>query len=221
MANLRVPSPLVRGIRTLATINDSALKDLLTALEHAPLSLDNQALVGSVASHASSLDPTEVAQIVTDVVGLIRYRNDLGIPTLEFAEGISTSSDLDLDDEQRSVLVERLRTFLSVPTLVLVEKALGVLGDNERDFAEARILTDARPIFASETIDRPSAVVILHSLRIRYYQDGRLKDFYVALDTRDLSQLKDVVERAITKQAALVASLSDTGIPYLDAEAER
>ena len=148
----------------------------------------------------------------------------MGLSTEEFAKimsdtAASAKSDKFLFSENDKATLEtrlakifELRRSLSVTT-----KALDVLTSHDRVFYTARILTDLRPVF-DESGDLIEAAVIVHNLRIHYGQDDDHRDFYVALDTRDIQSLRDVLDRADKKARSLEELLRLSGVSYLDAD---
>lgn len=72
-----------------------------------------------------------------------------------------------------------------------------------------------RPVFRQPNA-KPIGSVINHTLKIEYHEDGDHKDFYVALDAQDLSELKGVLERAETKAISLRSFLKQSEMPDLN-----
>jgi hypothetical protein len=92
-------------------------------------------------------------------------------------------------------------------------KIADLMNEVERSFWNARILTDVRTSFGSDASVKPSAASILHTLVIRYHDDlARHREFYVALDSADLSFLKALIERAEAKDKTLSDLLAKTDV---------
>jgi hypothetical protein len=85
----------------------------------------------------------------------------------------------------------------------------------ENVYYKSRTITDIRPVFSTE-IDSVEAALIIHTLRIHYHIGAAHKDFYVALDTNDLQQLIDVLERAKVKAEKLKAMLAASNTPHFE-----
>lgn len=88
-------------------------------------------------------------------------------------------------------------------TLGVIAKAAILLTESERLFGDGRIITEIRPVFADNLDDRPSAAIIVHTLRIQYSDAEGSKEFYVALKSIDVQKLKKTTERALTKEQNL------------------
>jgi len=84
---------------------------------------------------------------------------------------------------------------------------------------EVRILTDVRPVFEPSAPEAaPAGAVIVHTLKISYRGDNSAKDFFVALDSEDVRQLTEQLERARSKAESLKSVLKAAEVPYIDAE---
>ena len=94
-------------------------------------------------------------------------------------------------------------------------RALDVMREYEHVYCESRILTDIRPVFTGN--EEPSAFVFVHNLKIGHDMSVVKKhhEFFVALDSADLRELRDVCERAIRKEAKLNAALADTSMSLI------
>ena len=143
----------------------------------------------------------------------------LGLFVVEVARAAETQGETHLtaSRDQWDVLPKRLGVLLGPGSpLYLSAKANGVIGEQERLFCEARILSDCRPIFDRRPSDGPIALAIVHTLKISYHRGGAdLEEFFVALDTEDLQTLKSVILRAEEKQAALRIFAEKAALPLI------
>ena len=100
-------------------------------------------------------------------------------------------------------------------------KAFRLMPQHQHLFVRSELYSDIRPVFRPDnpTI-RPSAAVIVHSLKIVYREGTETKDFYLGLDDDDLQQLKATIDRAILKHECLKLMISDFGIQCLGLERE-
>ncbi len=125
------------------------------------------------------------------------------------------------DEEQRDHFQGRLLALLSIDALSTVARAGGLLLENEHSLRQTRVVTDIRPVFESEKPDAsPAGAVIVHTLKISYWADNEVKNFFVALDTNDVRELSQQLERANAKAESIKKSVLDKGteVSYIDAE---
>lgn len=141
-----------------------------------------QTLISLNVSRAHS--DTSVAEFVGDV-----------LETLEESDLVNSSNK---EDAQ-----VRLSKLLSVASLGVTAKALHLQLDHERLLSYVRILTDARPVYGTNVNAAPDAVLITHTLKLSYYQDGKPIDIYIAIDSDDIANFEQVIERAKSKATSL------------------
>ncbi len=127
--------------------------------------------------------------------------------------------ELHVSPEIESSVVERLSELLELKALNILEtKAEELKSEYEHTFCDCRIFTDLRPVFGGNPQESPSAMLLVHMLRMGYHDsnENRHKEFHIALDSSDLFALKEAIERAETKAKSLKASLEAAGIKSLD-----
>jgi hypothetical protein len=103
-------------------------------------------------------------------------------------------------------------------TLGLSVKASFLSYQSPRHIRQARIITDARPVFHSDPSSGPAAFVITHTLQIEYHEDGREREWFGVVDHEDLDTLAKAVERARTKEKTLRNSLTLGNVPVVDGD---
>lgn len=105
-------------------------------------------------------------------------------------------------------------------TLGVRAKAYRLMPQHQHIFNRSEIYSDIRAVFRPENPDiKPTAAVIVHSLKIDYHEDYEIKAFYFGLNENDLRQLMNTVERAIKKHECLKAMITDNlGIQCLEEE---
>jgi len=128
-------------------------------------------------------------------------------------------TDLEQDTAYWEQLSELMQKILSSKGMSWIAKSLQLQQENARMYATARILTDIRPVFGENHHLPPPMGVVLHTLKLSYFtNDGKENDFHVVLDRLDLKQLRDVIDRALVKEATL-ANMK-TSFPILQIEGE-
>jgi hypothetical protein len=118
-------------------------------------------------------------------------------------------------DALKSELANLLDPRSSVATSA---KATDVLYEHERLFQYVRVITDLRPVFAETPKSGVQAAVVVHSLRIEYFDTAKhaVRSFQVALDRNDLAFFGRVVDRALEKEEIMARALEKAEIPRLD-----
>jgi len=73
-----------------------------------------------------------------------------------------------------------------------------------------------RPVFGEGIAEGPDAFIVTHTLKLHYWEAGKHKDFFVALDRNDVRSLKEIAERAEKKSARLTEIIDLTGVRHIE-----
>lgn len=77
-------------------------------------------------------------------------------------------------------------------------------------------MTDIRPIFHADVTEKPGSVVIVHMLRMTERDNFQeQKDTYYALDSNDIRNLRNLIERALKKEEVLKNLMKESGITVI------
>lgn len=222
MAVLTIPDKYRSGITKIKSLSEEAIKELSDALENAPPSLKSRDLVNKISTSITLTNDQDIHEIIKALTSLYRLQADSDTPIEELAGDVANAMK-SLDDKGGGVSNEdndkfkfRLISLLGFESLVIASKASALQTDHEHIFCSAKIYTDLRPVFGSTPESAPVGGVIVHMLKVGYHKSGSHKEFYIALDTNDLSQLKTKIERAEIKSKALSTSFENLGLKCID-----
>jgi len=226
MSSISVPLPYQSGVLALLRVPEDQYRHLLSALKEAKPSLFVRGLVSQVAPKVDGIKSRDVRDIFESLVAMYAVHARHSISTSDFAEGISASVDDFEEAEKAGIPVQdKARLAQRLTELLEIEKPLGttskandVLIEHEHSFCSARILTDVRPIFPADLTTALSEAVIVHNLKITYHQDGKHKEFFVAMDSEDIQELKATIERAELKDKSAKSMLGAADVLCLDVE---
>jgi len=218
---IRIPDRHRPGLIKIRLVREEDFAELVWALENSAVVARFPLLSSRVASQVKLLNKTEIDDILRTLLSLASSLADSEVSVDKVASDLvdamraSAREDLRLSPENEDVFKNRIVRLLNISSLNMSAKACRVRTDYPGVFCDAKILSDIRPVF-DKPGDKPIGSVINHTLRIEYHEEGDHKEFYVALDTEDLSKLKRTLERAETKAASLKAYLKNSNMPDLD-----
>jgi transcriptional regulator of NAD metabolism len=221
MASLRIPESDYNGLAALLTLKDESRAELINALGEMPSSPTEDELVETISSKAKTIVPDIAALIAKVIISLSCGRIFLDSSIAEFAKAICEAMEesgveaLKLGDE-RDRFEAFLVKILSFDSLSALMKAQTILHEYEHLWCNGRILTDLRPVFGSGSLDEVTGMGIVHNLRIRYHEAGDIKEIFVAMDSEELEELAEMVERAQTKEETLRSVLTKAGIAEIE-----
>jgi len=220
MAKIRIPEEALPALQIIAKLDGKVFESLLSAIKNASPTLDPSQFPEQIDLKKIGISEEETDEIFSTLIGLYMAKENNDVSSNQLSEDIGGAiSELKADgfdfSQVKIKLVERLKLLLGFDkSLGVTAKAMDVLTEQERTYCSARILTDIRPVFTS-SVTSPSGAMIIHNLQIRFHSGKEHEEFYFALDTNDIKQLKSVVERAEEKAKALQTVIETAKLPYL------
>lgn len=220
MAEITIPEPYVAGLKIILSLSNESTAELVSALQRIPAKVFPYALANEIASNVRGIPLDDLSKVIETLQSLYFSNLDYEAPAEIMAEDVSqvAAQKEALSKEDREKFRDRLAKLLDIESLRIVTKALRVLRNNQNVFHEARIITEIRPVFASDVEESPPAAVILHMLNITCHGTDGHKELFIALDTDDVEVLRDVIDRADAKAVSLKSVLSKSGIVYLETD---
>ena len=221
---IRIPERYQAGIAKLISLPDNAIQELLSVLNETPQSLSLESIKVHIISKISSIPENDVDEILSALDSLYYIKSQSEVSAEDFTEQVlqamveTENKALRLEPSLRSLFNDRLITLMNGKLLSIVANSREMLYEQERTFGSARVLSDIRTVFSENSENTTDAAIIVHTLKIHYIQNNQHKEFFVALDTEDISFLIDTLIRAQEKEETLKAILAAANVPYIDAE---
>jgi hypothetical protein len=209
LAALDIPKRARAGLAILRQLPDEAVNVLLSEIEK---SSNATTTISGVASG-------DIDLLMYAINSMARVRAGAEVEVDEFIDDICDSlrEEGDIKSSDEPVLRERLAKVLAIESLDVAGKAVALHAEQANLFCTARILTDARPVYGDNVDAPPSAMIIVHTLKIDYHtEDGRrIHEFYVALGSRDIDTLRAALDRA-EKKAKSLRSVISQSVRFID-----
>lgn len=209
----------------MVALSEPELEAFVAALTAAPLSAHVERSAEAAEAIVERL-PSVPAEAVTQMVATlfvlyaVRAQADVGVSefTSDLIEAMQQSgnSGLAVPEGSLAAVRTRLSRLLEIEPLATMSKAVGLSTDYPRTFCDARILTDLRPVFSTDPAARPVGAVVAHTLKIEYHDSSGHEEFFVALDSADISTLQNALERAVSKAKSLASLLKESNLPEIN-----
>ena len=206
---LSLPQSQYPAFSALIQLTPDQRQKLLEALRATAPTLDDAKLSRQLSKEVGIL-PTRIKPLLSMLVNMYAVRLAHELSAEQFAQQIcdfaaaSSTPTLKPADENWEPIRQFIAAILDLTnTLGVIAKATTLLTESERLFQDGRIITEIRPVFADNLDDQPSAAIVVHTLRIKYDDAERSKEFHVALTSTDIQRLKKTTERALTKEQNL------------------
>lgn len=223
---LKIPERAREGLANILSLDAETYKKLVNVLASAKPKMSIRSFINSV---AASVDDRRIRPILDALIGLYVLLAHEGLDRIRVVESIQDAmeaenkSELHPKDGNWDDFKQRLQELLGFPgTLGITAKALDVFTAHEHVYCEteSRILTDIRPVFTDNLSGVPTTATIVHTLKIAYHEGGAVKEVYIAMDSRDVRQLRGFLDRADAKAKSLKSLLDLAGVQYLKTEDE-
>jgi hypothetical protein len=224
MAALTIPDEYFDALESILEASEESIEELRLALENVPVSIGEHILSEDVSAKIKTFPTDEVEDIVQTLMSFSFLRDRVRVSTEEFVDDLVEAAeeqelaDPDIFDDKRDLFRDRLISLLDSKALVTAARARAVLVDHEHDLCDVDLFTDIRPVFQSDEDTTASGAVIVHTLKLSYHQNNRIKEFYVTMDTQDLDRLSRLIERTKSKAEGLKAVVKVTNLSYIDVE---
>lgn len=204
---LRIPESGRPGVEKLTGLSADELDEVSEALEKGEPHLEIGDYVASVPD-VQSVTKDEIKDILTVLFNIHAVHDDLrktvDTVTDEFMRAISRLKLAVKDEKAVANFINRC--LRSHGPFGITAKAAKILSEHSHDYLGSRILSDVRPIFSTEPDREMLAALIVHNLRFNYH-DGELhRDFYIALDSKQLDELEMAIKRAKAKASLMIDS---------------
>lgn len=219
MAITRIPESFRLGLAKIRKLSSADVEALKAALSKSPPTGGMKGMIATICEQVPALKKDDAEDIARTLYSLYVIRTDadillaVAISELISAMRASGTEPLMLSEEEEDGFQNKMEMLLSLDAPAVAAKVEQLKVDYPKTFYAAKILTDIRPIFAKPE-QRPVGGAITHMLKIEYHEEGKHKEFYVALDAEHLQKLKAVLQRAEAKASSLksllkAASLAD------------
>lgn len=222
--SLSIPRQYEEALTKVGRLSEESTQELLAALRKTPNTISPSSLSSAVAAQVDTIAASDVEEIVPALLSLYSLRAHSEAAISDIVGGVVQAmgegglEGLGPPPEERTRFEDRLAELLSVSQLNETARAGRLLLENEHSFQETRVVTDIRPVFDLENPEAPpKGALIVHMLKIVYRTDNNTtKDFFVALDTKDVRVLLEQLERANAKAESLKPVLKAAGMDYID-----
>lgn len=213
MPVLDIPESDRAGLAIFRKMSDDVLNALLAEINRSP---------GPVPV-VENLSPGDAEQVMDAIKSMYRVRAYTEISLDKFISDICEvlRKDGELKENEEPQFRERLMRALDVQALNIAAKAFTLHTEYEHLFCEARILTDARPVYGENVSESPKAMIITHTLKIYYHETaGRPNEIYIGLGSNDIKTLRTILDRAEEKARSLQNAFETSKIPFIDPQQE-
>ncbi|HEY6184979.1 MAG TPA: hypothetical protein VIW67_22255 [Terriglobales bacterium] len=209
MALITIPVSEFPALLSIVAFSDAEFSALAKVLEEIPASLSRKKYVENLSGKFPALKPDQANLLLAAIFGMYSAKEKSKLSVSGMAEVIATAASESAEygsafsGGKAELLKSRVSQLLSIgKSFALTLKAADILTEVDNVFCGSRILSDIRPVFM-DSPEIAAAAIILHNLQISFHHLGKHQEFYVTLEEGELQQLRDTIDRAQAKNAAL------------------
>ncbi len=219
-----VPDEYYQGFVKLFSLESLAFEMLVNALKRAEPTLGTMKLANNLGP-IENLEPETITDILLSVSSLNNYREEIDasvedtVGDVNFIITTREKDSLFSRPERQESFKKRLTALLQNEQVYCSSKALGLTNNYDKVYYSAKVISDIRPIFGTNTADKPKASLVTHTLKIHFahFKDDEWvhEDTYVTMDINDIRRLKEVLSRAERKERTLAGIIKEAGMKNL------
>lgn len=213
LASLKIPERFKPGIAVLAQMPETSYQSLLEATKRAPKTFTTvQEFEAWVAPEVTALSTGDLRRLIDAVASMRRLLSKYNVSVPKLVSDITEAARASISNFEGpsgTDFAERLGSLLSIESFDIIGlKARELQGEAERTFCDARVITDVRPIYGETVEEVPTALLVVHTLKLVFHDISGHREFYLALDEEDISSLKKSLDRAEEKARSLKTLLA-------------
>jgi hypothetical protein len=213
---VRLPELVRPGFEKLRSLSEPHFRQLVSALSSLPPTSYARALIRQIAEQLDPEGEKGIGEILEMVTTFFSGPSTLGLTYREFVAAILNGYEGKLSKTVSDRMRARILELLASETLFIASKSSDLLHAQPNTLANARILTDLRPIFHDDPSRPPAGALIIHQLKLTYHTDIGHEEFFVTVDAEDLAMLKRVIERAEAKASNIMRAAHSTQLKVVD-----
>lgn len=221
---LRVPESQKSSFLKLIALSAEATEELTKGLADCKPTLSVEGLAAQLVERLEH-PPDDLLSMLTVLLSLYGVAYNLGEKPERVAQDVI---EVAFEDELLSEthgygsdeeITRRLTRLLEAgEALSVTSKAAVLLQHHDRVFSSANIVSDGRPIFVGDRELAPVAMMVVHNLEIEVHTGEERRSHFFSLDSVDLRSLRDVIDRAIKKEASFQTVIEKSGLYYLSTD---
>jgi hypothetical protein len=219
---LKILSDNLQRLGVLASWSDDEFLAFERGLASDVGNLANRGAVREAFDGSQSVSPQDAVDVFDAVMPLLvqyiadgKSAREVTDAVVAGVQRVTKRTQLTTDAELKT-LKDRLLGILANHRLILKAKATDLVYERGFILSRARIISDLRPVFGTDTASKVEALTVIHTLVLTYLDDNGHKKLHLALDSADLRMMREVLKRAEAKQKALDSLVKTAQVSRID-----
>lgn len=210
-----IPDKYLPGFEKLSALENAEFENIKEGLSYTSLTSSLKKLADKIVE-VKKVNLSDLQQILTSIGSILPYMERLEVRG-EVIEDIANIGEQKGFIKDKNTFVERLTFLFSNTQIYYASKARELASEYGNIYIDSRLVSDIRPVFGINLEESPKGGMIIHNLHLHYQADveGDHKDIFLALDAKDVKELKEILIRAEAKEIVLKKIMEKSGLTNL------
>jgi hypothetical protein len=212
MANIVIPEAVLPGFVQISKLSKKQIEGFITFLKEIPVGTKMKDVNDFL---QSSLNIKASKSIVETLISFSELLEPSDVNFEELTNDLTSAfKSLITDEEITAPQVESLKSnllqiFQNSKNLKLTLKAFKLAHEDDFVYLESRIITDIRLVFNDNLVETKRSALIIHRLHIGFRENKDFSELFLTLNSSDLRELKEDIERALKKEELIKKDYKD------------
>jgi len=207
--SIRIPEEFISGFEILIDLSLKEVKEIANSLNEIPAGTGPKEFKEKLSSKFENIDLSQLSPTIYSLGSILL---SFSKSNEELSNMLKNSLEESLGRELNEELREKILLILDEgENLKYTFKAFDLVSDNNSTYQSGKIYSDVRLLF-DESIKankESRKAVIIHNLKLEVSKDGGNESHFISLDSKDLTKLKELVNRAINKEEQIRSDYSN------------
>lgn len=210
MAKIGIPKTVVEGFIGISRLDGQQVDRFSEFLKTLPVGTKFEEIENFL-TNEQAYNPQEIVKTIVSFGDLLEGKD---VDYKDLSKDLANSVIKDYSDQLERAEEEKLssnlyKIFESSANLKLTLKAYNLVMENDNLLVSSKINTDIRLIFHDDITDGGRNGVIMHKLHLVISNDGKRNSVYITMDNSDLKRMKDILDRALSKEGLIKEDYKD------------
>lgn len=207
--SISIPEEFISGFEILIDLPLYEVKEIANSLNEIPAGTGPKEFKEKLSSKFEKIDLSQLSPTIYSLGSiLLNFSKSNEELSTMLKNSLEESLDRELDEELR----EKIFLILNKgENLKYTFKAFDLVSDNDSTYRSGKVYSDVRLLFddSIRTNKENRKAVIIHNLKVEVSKDGGNESHFISLDSNDLNKLKELINRAISKEEQIRSDYSN------------
>lgn len=207
--SIRIPEEFISGFKILIDLSFNKVQEIANSLNEIPAGTGPKEFKEKLSLKFENIDLSQLSPTIFSLGSILL---NFSKSNEELSNMLKNSLENSLERELNDEITEKILLILDKgENLKYTFKAYDLVSDNNSTYQSGKIYSDVRLLF-DESIKANKEnrkAVIIHNLKMEVSKNGGNESHFISFDSKDLTKLKELVNRAINKEEQIRSDYSN------------